>query len=212
MVPNMIYGTSPPVNLSEYGEWRYSMMGLAGRDPIFFAQLDTESTLHQHLAGKPKGSAFVQDLCLRCHGVMGQRQFHIDKGSGPAVLLTRALLQDPKSKYGALARDGVSCAVCHHISDDNLGDPSTFTGLFNVGPATELYGPFPSDSDPSRAKNGDSVIPLPMQNALGITPQQGLQIQQANLCSSCHTILLPVYDANGNQVISRSSWHRTKRE
>ena len=93
---------------------------------------------------------------------MGQRQFHIDKGNGPNTLLTRAVLQDPKSKYGALARDGVSCAVCHHMSDDKLADPSTETGLFNVGPASEVYGPFPSDTDPDGAKTGDSVIPLPM--------------------------------------------------
>jgi len=201
--PNMIYGADTPVpaNLSQYGEWRYSMMGLSGRDPIFFAQLDTESTLHRHLAGHANGANFVQDFCLRCHGVMGQRQFHIDKGNGPNTLLTRAVLQDPKSKYGALARDGVSCAVCHHMSDDKLADPSTDTGLFNVGPAGEVYGPFPSDTDPNGAKTGDSVIPLPMQNAEGITPLQGLQIQNPSLCASCHTILLPVFDAEGNQVI-----------
>ena len=96
-IPNMIFGgQSPtPTNLSQFGEWRYSMMGLAGRDPIFFAQLDTESTLHGHLTGHADGAAFVQDFCLRCHGVMGQRQFHIDKGNGPNTLLTRAVLQDP---------------------------------------------------------------------------------------------------------------------
>lgn len=201
--PNMIYDAQgpSPVNLSPYGEWRYSMMGLAGRDPIFFAQLDTESTLHRHLAGKRNGSAFVQDLCFRCHGVMGQRQFHIDKGTAPGTLLTRDKLHDSNSKYGALARDGVSCAVCHHMSADKLQDPSTYTGLFRVGPASEIYGPFPSDPDLSGAKSGDSVIPLPMENAVGITPKQGLHIQQANLCASCHTIVLPVYDANGKQVL-----------
>ncbi len=201
--PNMIYGaqSSTPANLSEYGEWRYSMMGLAGRDPIFFAQLDTESTLHKHLTGHADGAAFVQDFCLRCHGVMGQRQFHIDQGNEPNTLFTRAVLQDPKSKYGALARDGVSCAVCHHMTNESLGDPSTDTGRFKTGPASEVYGPFPSDPDPTGAKSGDSVIPLPMQNSEGITPMEGVQIQQANLCASCHTILLPVFDANGNRVI-----------
>ena len=202
-IPNMIYGaqSSSPVNLSPYGEWRYSMMGLAGRDPIFFAQLDTESTLHAHLSGRANGSAFVQDLCLRCHGVMGQRQYHLDNGNGPDTLFTRDQLQDPNSNYGALAREGISCAVCHHMSADNLGDPSTYTGLFKLGPATEVYGPFPSDPDPTGAKSGDSVIPLPMQNAVGITPKEGLHLQAANLCASCHTIVLPVYDADGNPVM-----------
>ncbi len=203
MTPHMIFQApgASPANLSPYGEWRYSMMGLAGRDPVFLAQLDTESTLHRRLTGKPKGAAFVQDLCFRCHGVMGQRQFHIDRGNAPDTLFTRKMLDDPKSKYGALARDGVSCAVCHHMSDDKLQDPSTYTGLFNIGPADELYGPYPSDTDPSGAKTGDSVIPRPMENAIGVTPIFGTQVTQANLCASCHTIELPVYDADGNPVI-----------
>ncbi len=203
VIPNMIYTApdSPPVNLSQYGEWRYSMMGLAGRDPVFFAQLDTESTLYKRVAGKSNGSAFVQDLCFKCHGVMGRRQYHMDHGDGPDTFFTRDQLQDRKSKYGALGRDGVSCAVCHHMSADNLFDPSTYTGLFNLGPATEVYGPFPSDPDPSGAKSGDSVIPLPMLNASGITPVEGDQVKSATLCASCHTIVLPVYDAEGNPVI-----------
>jgi len=202
-IPNMIYfgADDVPVNLSSYGEWRYSMMGLAGRDPIFFAQLDTESTLHKHLEGKPDGAAFVQDFCLRCHGVMGQRQFHIDNANHPDRLFTRNMLEDPQSKYGALARDGVSCTVCHHISAKDLGEPSTYTGLFNVGPPTEIYGPLPSNYDPDGAKVGDSVIPRPMDNALGILPKFGSQVESAALCASCHVIVLPVYDAHGRQVI-----------
>ncbi len=200
---NMVFDPQgpAPANLSPFGEWRYSMMGLAGRDPIFFAQLDTESTLHKHLAGKANGAAFTQDLCFRCHGVMGQRQYHLDKGNGPDVLFTREHLADPGSTYGALARDGVSCAVCHHLSNDKLGDPSTYTGLFNLGPANQIYGPYPSDDDPSGAKSDGSVIPLPMENSIGVTPVEGGQIQQAEACASCHTIVLPVYDAKGNQVM-----------
>ena len=34
--------SSNPVNVSPYGEWRWSPMGLAGRDPIFYAQLESE--------------------------------------------------------------------------------------------------------------------------------------------------------------------------
>jgi len=199
---HMLYtppGSSAPLNLSTAGEWQYSMMGLSGRDPIFFAQLDTESTVHSNLQGKPNAPGFVQDTCLSCHGVMGQRQFHLDKGNAPDTLFTRDQLQDPTSPYGALARDGVSCAVCHHMSDDKLDDPSVYTGKFNVGPADVVYGPYPSgDSD---VKVGDNVIPRPMKNSVGIVPVFGAQVGQAKLCASCHTIVLPVYDADGHQVI-----------
>src|SRR5262249_50289312 len=85
------------VNLSTYGEWRYSMMGLSGRDPIFFAQLDTESTVHSKLKGKLNAPGFIQDTCLSCHGVMGQRQYHLDKGNAPNRLFTRDPLADPNS-------------------------------------------------------------------------------------------------------------------
>ena len=193
-------GSSTPVNLSTYGEWRYSMMGLSGRDPIFFAQVNSESTIHAKIKGKPNGAGFVQDTCLSCHGVMGQRQFHQDKGNAPKTLFTRDQLQNATSRYGALARDGVSCAVCHHMSDDeqNLDDPSAYTGRFPVGPADVLYGPYPSGE--SDVKVGDNVIPVPMKNSVGIVPIFGAQVGQAALCASCHTIVLPVYDAKGNQV------------
>ena len=35
-------GTIAGANVSPYGEWRWSPMGLAGRDPIFFAQVESE--------------------------------------------------------------------------------------------------------------------------------------------------------------------------
>ncbi len=190
-------------NLSAFGEWRYSKMGLAGRDPVFFAQLDTESTLHRRLVGKPNGAALVQDVCLRCHGVMGQRQFHIDN-PGPDKLFRRDALLNPKSEYGALAREGLSCVVCLHLSDDKLFDPQTYTGLFNVGPATELYGPYGSPTE------------LPMQNAIGVTPMFASQFgkpqfgkRNANLCASCHTIQLPVFDRRGRQVLDENGQPKT---
>lgn len=174
------------------------MMGLSGRDPIFFAQLDTETTVHRHLAGIKNRAAFVQDTCLSCHGVMGQRQFHIDN-PGPNKYFTLAQVNNPRSRYGALARDGVSCMVCHHMSDQNLGDPSTYTGKFKLGPANVVYGPYPSgDSD---VKIGDNVIRRPMLNAVGIAPVFGAQVGESKMCASCHTIVLPVYDARGDQVI-----------
>ncbi len=202
MPTNMLYtepGASVSLNLSTYGEWRYSMMGLAGRDPVFFAQLDTEGTIHNNLKGKANPPAFIQDTCLSCHGVMGQRQFHIDKGTDPNTLFTRDILQDPTSPYAALARDGISCAVCHHLQDEDPEDPTFFTGKFQVGPANELYGPYPSGD--GFVKVGDNVIARPMSASVGILPIFGSQTLQSKVCASCHTIVLPVYDSQGNQVM-----------
>ena len=175
------------LNFSPYAEWRMSMMGLAGRDPIFFAQLESERNIHP----SPELQAKTQDLCLHCHGVMGQRQFTHDNPGQP---FTRAMAQDhttdldanaePPFKYGALARDGISCAVCHRISPEGLGTPATYTGDFELGPSDELYGPY------------QDVKQTPMRDALDITPLHGEAIQSSELCGSCHTVYLPVYDGN----------------
>lgn len=204
--PNMVIEnpeTGELVNLSAYGEWRASPMGLAGRDPIFFSQLQSETN---HL---PEMSRCIENTCLHCHGVMGQRQQAIDTEGGneckdafaiqppegvpfgkPFALeqVTRWQNADGvNSKYGALARDGISCAVCHRIEDTDFGQQSSFTGNFVTGPSDKVYGPF----------EDDSIITKPMKNALGITPGHGKQIRDSDLCGTCHNILLPVFNNDG---------------
>ena len=106
-------------NFSPYGTWRTSPMGLAGRDPIFFSQLASETqTFH------PDSSATVQTTCLGCHGIQGQRQFAIDTakpGQACPDFLREMVdaipypVPTPQSHFGALARDGISCEACHHM-------------------------------------------------------------------------------------------------
>lgn len=197
-------------NLSPYGEWRVSPMGLSGRDPVFFAQLQSETNrLAEH-------TACIESTCLHCHGAMGARQFATDTaGSGndtacddmfaipppPEVPFgdpfRRAALQQwpggdqtGQQLYGALARDGVSCTICHHVADTDLGEERTFTGNFVTGPPDEIYGPYPSDT----------VKQKPMQNALGVTPMFGEQIKSSDLCGSCHNVLLPIFDNQGTKL------------
>jgi hypothetical protein len=184
-IPNMIYPqiytaggkrTELDVNVSPYGEWRSSMMGLSGRDPVFYSQLETEMNLHPELKEQ------IVNTCLSCHGVMGQRQITLDR-KGPFKLeyLDRHGSQ-PFAEYGGLARDGVSCAVCHHIAAEGLGTPATYTGKFNLGRPDEIFGQF------------KDVAELPMKNALGLTPLRTKenQIRSSALCGSCHTVILPV--------------------
>ncbi len=179
-------GPQPPINLSPYTEWRASMMGLAGRDPIFHAQLESEKTL------RPSQAAFFDNTCYRCHGVMGQRQLETDKKQPFKHDIVYALPDDPDGKYGALARDGVSCAVCHRVSKDELGMPATFTGKFKIDPPEAINGPY------------DQLITVPMKNATGITPRYGEHVKTSALCGSCHTVILPVFDSNGQPVKDRN--------
>jgi hypothetical protein len=200
---------NPVVNLSPYTEWRASMMGLSGRDPIFHSQVESERAQFEN---SPLGNKddFLDTKCFHCHGVMGQRQQVIDTtppgqqppapGAVPppafkhdwiyAVPAAPAYNYDNAARWGALARDGVSCTVCHQMADSNpqLGTEGSFTGNFSLDKPGTMNGPF------------KDIQTAPMKQALGVTPEQAPQIQSSALCGSCHTVIVPVFDKNGQQL------------
>lgn len=136
-------------NISQFGEWSVSIMALASRDPAFLSQVETERVLHDQV--EPSS---IDNFCYRCHGPMGQRQFHIDHGGDPTQVppgtplkpepnfnhfmiystqagcnypgfpCTQPGAQPRFAKYGGLARDGVSCTLCHHLGPQE-GPPLT---------------------------------------------------------------------------------------
>ncbi|HWS85851.1 MAG TPA: cytochrome P460 family protein [Pyrinomonadaceae bacterium] len=199
-------GTTPAMNVSPFAEWRWSPMGLAGRDPVFYAQLDSEIA---YLKTRPDADEMIKmviNTCFKCHGVMGKRTLDADSG-GPGkgdfkrefVYITDE--NDPNFKYGALARDGISCMACHRIVQDRPTTLKHFlekavTGDFSVGEPGELYGPF----------RDDEIVTDPMNNALGIKPKHDPYIKSSRMCGSCHTINLPVVDwkppaRRGNEAV-----------
>ncbi|HZN07924.1 MAG TPA: cytochrome P460 family protein [Pyrinomonadaceae bacterium] len=197
-------GSTPQMNVSPYGEWRWSPMGLAGRDPIFYAQLDSEIAFVKEFfkddpAKVAENIQTIQNTCFRCHGVMGKRRLDDDHG-GPgkgnfdrdlvyATYDTKPAPKDDKAYiYGALARDGVSCMACHRIVEDKIPFidflKNKITGNFTTGNPAELSGPF-QDSE---------IVTDPMNNALGIKPKHDAYIKSSRMCGSCHTINLPLMD------------------
>ncbi|HEX8202023.1 MAG TPA: hypothetical protein VF590_16225, partial [Isosphaeraceae bacterium] len=192
-----------------YGEWRWTPMGLAGRDPIFHAQIESEVRLLQaeHRSNPARArelAGALTDTCLRCHGAMGRRQFEIDhRGTDARFTLDHVLAVagpgEPPGRgnatYGALARDGVSCAVCHRMrppeqpADDHRPAlqyflESSISGRFPLGPDGEIYGPF----------RDEEIAPYVMEHATGLKPRHGDFLRSSRMCGSCHTIVLPAVD------------------
>ena len=203
------------LNLAPYGEWRGSPMGLAGRDPIFFSQLETEQTVHPALA------KLVPDLCLHCHGVMGQRQFcldqfkddpkkanavcnntdllGLDQNSQPIVprqLFSREQVkaipfqatteqQKQDAKYGGLARDGVSCTTCHHIEIDEKAP---------IG--NTFTGDFKVGAADVIHGPFEGPQQVPMDHSLGAKPVEYPLVRSSKVCGSCHSVVLPVFDGD----------------
>ena len=96
-------------------------MGLSAATRFLRPTRQRSETFH------PSSVPMIADTCLGCHGVQGQRQFAIDRhaATGACETIDREMVNavpyppgDPVSrlaKYGALARDGVSCASCHRM-------------------------------------------------------------------------------------------------
>lgn len=202
---------SPVINVSPYGEWRWSPMGLAGRDPNFFAQLESELS---HIQTMPNAATLRQqtiNTCMLCHGVMGKRTYDFDHNCKDSLncagfspdFVFQPYERDPQNfRYGALARDGISCTVCHHITDEPAyGKPNdlnqflehSINGQYQVSKPDQLYGPF------------DDVVTYPMENALGIKPRASTYLKSSRMCGSCHTINLPVIDKAPLHPINGSS-------
>jgi hypothetical protein len=201
-------------NVSPYGEWRWSPMGLAGRDPVFYAQLESELAWINSIPDKATATSLTDttiNTCFRCHGIMGKRQWDTDHHCEPANPLKPCNpaapgkpqfkaeftqisdSSNPHFKYGALARDGISCLACHRqIPSQQPPGPqqnelqfflkNSITGLFQTGKPDVLSGPF------------KDVATMPMKNGLGITPEHSEYIKSSRMCGSCHSIYLPVID------------------
>lgn len=167
-------------NLSPYSEWRYSMMGLSGRDPVFLAQLESERILYPEIAEQ------IDHTCLSCHSPMAARQVTRDRGA-VGLLTHQMALGAPGTEheyYGALGRDGVSCVICHQMQPDGLGTPATYTGRFKLPDKPDhVFGPY------------EKTMVLPMEQAMGLTPKQGVHISESKLCATCHTVKVPVLES-----------------
>lgn len=204
------YG-DPGLNISPYGEWRWTPMGLAGRDPVFYAQLESEVAMIQKQFGASgdaqKLADTLVDTCLRCHGALGHQQFHQNRDAADLLPLedvttVSALEWDahptdvsPPAVHGAMARDGVSCMICHRMQprpqDANDARPylqffleSSITGNVHLGPPGEIYGPY----------EDDQIETYAMHHATGWKPVHSDYLRQSQLCGSCHTVSLPTID------------------
>jgi hypothetical protein len=201
------------INISPYGTWRGSPMGLAGRDPIFFAQLASETESFH-----PTSAAAVQDACLGCHGILGQRQFGIDTSAstGKCAPFARDTVNavpfppgDPAARlahYGALARDGISCTACHHMVlgekdsakvHDDAQNKCVEERQASLNPGLTKFAKtftgnfFVGAPDQSFGPFQDPK-PKSMKNALGIEPVHSQSIMSSEMCGTCHIVHLPI--------------------
>jgi hypothetical protein len=165
--------------------WRASMMAHSSRDPYWQGAVRREAVDH------PEHAAAIEDECSICHMPMTTYPARAAGGLGRvfAILPTGSRVTDP------LAADGVSCTVCHQITNERLGSPASFTGGYvlnvaNPGGPQPMFGPFQMDEGRTHL----------MRSATGLTPTESAHVRRSELCATCHTLFTTALDAGGRVV------------
>jgi hypothetical protein len=158
--------------IAPYDLWQASMMANSARDPFWRAVLSAE------VVATPSKKALIEEKCTRCHAPMAGPGTESPKGDVLAFLKK----SDQRAHLGL---DGVSCTVCHQITDKGLGTDASFTGHFEISKDSKIFGP-----------HADPFV-MPMQHHVGYTPTQGNHILKSGLCATCHMLITTSVDPSG---------------
>ena len=150
--------------IAPFDLWRSSAMANAVRDPYWRAVVSVE------VAATPARKAEIEATCTRCHAPMAG-----PVSESPEGQLLSYLQQGDERSF--LARDGVSCTVCHQITDDGLGTEASYTGNFKISANRVAYGPH------------EDLIPMSMKQHIGYTAMPSQHILKSALCATCHTLI-----------------------
>src|SRR5204863_9538878 len=93
--------------------WRPTMMANSARDPYWQAGVRRESIDHA------EAKSVIEDECSKCHMPMARFQSKFEGKEGEVFSHLTDL--DSDDRMDELARDGVSCPLCHQIQKDKRG-------------------------------------------------------------------------------------------
>ena len=166
-------------NVSIVSDWETSMMANATKDPFWRAKVATELERNPHL------SSVINDRCSECHAPMANYEITKVQG-GELTLFGPDGILDPNHALYDAGMNGVSCTVCHQITDDaTLGTPAGASGNYKINNTKTLYGQY------------SNIFGQPMINNSGYTPEYSAHISDSAVCATCHDLKTPFVDANG---------------
>jgi len=157
--------------------WQATLMANSARDPLWRAFVAAE-TVHN-----PAIAEDIERECVRCHAPMAVHEARLAGQPTPTLAVV-----DEASAAGELARDGVSCTLCHLLPAKNLGAPETFNGHIRPNDKRLLYGPY------------DDADTHAMMEAVSFQPRHGPHMHDSALCAGCHTLLSESVDETGQKT------------
>lgn len=156
--------------VAPFDDWAPTMMANAYRDPFYRGKVSSE------LKQNPNLAKAIENKCVSCHAPMAYTQAIYDGTKQYSFAL---------ADQSDLAKDGVSCSLCHQIQNKNLGKEPSFSGKFVIGDERKIFGPY------------KDVFFGPMRNWVNYLPLYSAHIKEAGLCATCHTLFTPFVDDEG---------------
>ncbi len=166
--------------------WRSSIMANSARDPYWQGSVRRETIDH------PQAAKDIEDECSICH--MPIIHYEAKLGSKKAEVF-KQLPFDSGNKESRMAADGVTCSVCHQVSQEKLGTHESFNGGFVIEPPKirndrPEYGPFEIASDRQHIMDTSTG---------GFQPTYAQHIRDSAMCGSCHQLYTTARDAEGKE-------------
>ena len=158
--------------IAPFDLWRSSAMANSARDPYWRAVVSVE------VSATPSRKAEIEQSCTRCHAPMA-----VSVAESPEGEVLHYLKQ--MDQQASLGMDGVSCTVCHQISDEGLGTDASYTGQFKIHAQRVAFGPH---ADP---------YAMPMRQHAGYQATEGSHILKSAMCGTCHTLITETLDPDG---------------
>ena len=156
--------------------WRSSMMANSARDPYWHAAVRREVMDH------PESQGAIEDECSECH--MPMARYSANVNGLPGSVFEHLPIVSGDDPQDLLAADGVSCTLCHQITEEGLGTEESLVGGFRVEEMRTdgeraIYGPFEPD---------DGRLHM-MRSTTGFRQTESTHIQESELCATCHTLI-----------------------
>lgn len=162
--------------------WRSTMMANSARDPFWQAKVSHEVSLNPDLQVE------IESGCTDCHAPLG---FFNAKKNGQDTYTMDEMNADP------IAMDGVSCLACHQQSPDSLD--IGFSGNLHFVDTVFAYGPY------------ESPLVSPMASVSTYIPTYSDHVNDAALCSSCHSLQTNTINDAGvvtdNVFVEQATYH-----
>jgi len=140
------------------------------------------------LKRNPHLASELNDTCSKCHAPIANYEI-TEVQENEITLFGESGVLDPSHAFYDATMDGVSCTVCHLITDDDsLGTLDGFSGEYKINKSKTAYGQF-SDIETQQ-----------MINNTGYTPEYSAHVSDSALCATCHNLKTPFVDNTGEII------------